>query len=66
MVGTGLSLQHPLAILVGSGLAAVVPSVMDSLHNGGAHGFSEMLYAYSSCGGITALPLPVSMGIPYF
>ena len=24
---------------------------MDSLHNGGAHGFSEMLYAYSSCGG---------------
>ena len=24
---------------------------MDSLHNGGAHGFSEILYAYSSCGG---------------
>ena len=23
----------------------------DSLNNGGAHGFSEMLYAYSSCGG---------------
>ncbi len=44
-------LATPIAILVGSGLAAVVPSVMDSLHNGGAHGFSEMLYAYSSCGG---------------
>ncbi len=38
-------LATPIAILVGSGLAAVVPSVMDSLHNGGAHGFSEMLYA---------------------
>ena len=37
-------LATPIAILVGSGLAAVVPSVMDSLHNGGAHGFSEMLY----------------------
>ena len=42
-------LATPIAILVGSGLAAVVPSVMDSLNNGGAHGFSEMLYAYSSC-----------------
>ena len=37
--------------LVGSGIAALVPSVMDSLNNGGAHGFSEMLYAYSSAGG---------------
>ena len=44
-------LATPIAILVGSGLAAVVPSVMDSLNNGGAHGFSEMLYTYSSCGG---------------
>lgn len=44
-------LATPIAILIGSGLAAVVPSVADSLHNGGAHGFSEILYAYSSCGG---------------
>ena len=44
-------LATPIGILVGSGLAAVVPSVMDSLNNGGAHGFSEMLYAYSSGGG---------------
>ena len=28
-----------------------VPSAADSLNNGGAHGFSELLYAYSSCGG---------------
>lgn len=44
-------LATPMAILVGSGIAAVVPSVMDSLNNGGPHGFSELLYAYSSCGG---------------
>lgn len=44
-------LATPIAILAGSGMAAVVPSVLGSLHNGGAHGFSEMLYAYSSAGG---------------
>ena len=44
-------LATPIAILIGSGLAAVVPSVADSLNNGGAHGFSEILYTYSSCGG---------------
>ena len=44
-------LATPIAILVGSGIAAVVPGVADSLHNTGAHGFSEMLYAFSSAGG---------------
>lgn len=44
-------LATPIGILIGSGIAAVVPSVMDSLNNGGAHGFSELLYAYSSAGG---------------
>ena len=44
-------LATPIAILVGSGIAAIVPSVADSLNNDGAHGFSELLYAYSSCGG---------------
>lgn len=44
-------LATPIGILVGSGIAAVVPSVIDSLNNSGAHGFSEMLYAYSSAGG---------------
>lgn len=43
-------LATPIAILVGSGIAAIVPSVVDSLNNSGAHGFSEMLYAYSSAG----------------
>lgn len=44
-------LATPIAILVGSGIAAVVPSVADSLNNPGAHGFSELLCAYSSAGG---------------
>lgn len=46
-----ICLATPIAILIGSGIAAVVPSVADSLNNTGAHGFSELLYAYSSCGG---------------
>lgn len=44
-------LATPIAILVGSGIAAALPQVHDSLNNGGAHGFSELLYAYSSAGG---------------
>lgn len=44
-------LATPIAILVGSGIAAVVPDVANSLNNSGAHGFSEMLYTYSSAGG---------------
>lgn len=50
-MGRAVCLATPVAILVGSGIAAIVPSVADSLNNGGAHGFSELLYAYSSCGG---------------
>ncbi|MDO5416249.1 MAG: potassium-transporting ATPase subunit KdpA [Lachnospiraceae bacterium] len=44
-------LATPAAILIGSGIAAAVPGVADSLNNSGAHGFSELLYSYSSCGG---------------
>lgn len=44
-------LATPAAILIGSGIAAAVPEVAQSLKNGGAHGFSEMLYAFSSAGG---------------
>lgn len=46
-----LCLATPIAILIGSGIAAIVPSVADSLNNGGAHGFSELLYTYTSAGG---------------
>lgn len=44
-------LATPIAILVGSGIAAIVPGVIDSVNNGGAHGFSELLYTYTSTGG---------------
>ncbi|WP_138306467.1 MULTISPECIES: potassium-transporting ATPase subunit KdpA [unclassified Clostridium] len=44
-------LATPVAILAGSGIAALLPSTHDSLNNPGAHGLSEVLYAYSSAGG---------------
>ena len=44
-------LATPIAILVGSGIAAVWPGITESLNNGGAHGFSELLYTFSSCAG---------------
>ncbi|MEG0971691.1 MAG: potassium-transporting ATPase subunit KdpA [Lachnospiraceae bacterium] len=43
-------LATPVAILVGSGIAAILPQTSNSLTNSGAHGFSQLLYAYSSCG----------------
>lgn len=43
-------LATPVAILAGSGLAALLPSTRESLNNPGIHGFSELLYAYSSAG----------------
>jgi len=44
-------LATPIAILAGSGLAAVIPNISDSLTATGAHGFSELLYMFTSCGG---------------
>lgn len=44
-------LATPIAILTGSGIAALLPEVADSLNNPGAHGFSEVLYSYTSAGG---------------
>ncbi len=44
-------LATPVAILIGSGITALVPSVVQSLNNSGAHGFSEVLYTFSSAGG---------------
>lgn len=46
-----LCLATPVAILIGSGVAAALPQTVQSLTNTGAHGFSEILYAYSSAGG---------------
>ena len=44
-------LATPIAILVGSSIAVVFPGIEESLNNLGAHGFSEVLYAFSSAGG---------------
>lgn len=44
-------LATPVAILVGSGIASMLPEVAESMNNHGAHDLSELLYAYSSCGG---------------
>lgn len=46
-----ICLATPIAILLGSGIATLLPGTADSLNNAGAHGLSEVLYAYSSAGG---------------
>ena len=46
-----LCLATPFAILVSSAIACMVPGLVDQLTNGGAHGFSEVLYALTSAGG---------------
>jgi potassium-transporting ATPase potassium-binding subunit len=38
----------PLSILGFTALASVLPTALSSLNNAGAHGFSEILYAYTS------------------
>lgn len=46
-----LCLATPFSILVCSGLAALMPGIAERLTNSGAHGFSELLYAFTSAGG---------------
>jgi K+-transporting ATPase ATPase A chain len=41
-------LAHPLCILAFTALAVSVPGTSDALNNAGPHGFSEVLYAYTS------------------
>jgi K+-transporting ATPase ATPase A chain len=42
------ALVVPVFALIPAGLASVVPAGLATLNNGGPHGFSEILYAYSS------------------
>lgn len=44
-------LATPIMILIFSGLAVLMPATADALNNPGAHGLSEILYAFSSAGG---------------
>jgi potassium-transporting ATPase potassium-binding subunit len=41
-------LVMPTLVLLGAGLAIALPGTLDALNNDGAHGFSEVLYAYAS------------------
>ncbi|MBK0019288.1 potassium-transporting ATPase subunit KdpA [Kosakonia sp. S42] len=41
-------LAHPFSILGFTALACLMPSTLESLSNSGPHGFSEVLYAYTS------------------
>ncbi|MBR8839216.1 MAG: potassium-transporting ATPase subunit KdpA [Stigonema ocellatum SAG 48.90 = DSM 106950] len=69
-------LAHPFIILIGCGLALVWPKALDSLNNPDAHGFSEILYAYTSAaanngsafGGLNAnIPFyNISLGLAIF
>lgn len=45
-----ICLATPAAILVGSGIASMMPGTAANLGNSGAHGFSELLYTYTSAG----------------
>jgi K+-transporting ATPase ATPase A chain len=43
-------LVPPLLVLVGTAIASVLPAATASVANPGVHGFSEILYAFSSAG----------------
>ena len=58
-----LILIMPIVVLGFTAIAVVTESGTSSRLNPGAHGFSEILYAYSSQGTTTAAPLRVSMSI---
>ncbi len=44
-------LSMPLGILLGGAVAATVPAALAAVQDGGPHGLSEILYAYSSATG---------------
>ncbi|MGI5499963.1 potassium-transporting ATPase subunit KdpA [Lentzea sp. CA-135723] len=41
-------LAMPTVLLIGAGIAAILPSTQGALNNSGEHGLSEILYAYAS------------------
>lgn len=43
-------LATPISILISGGIAAMIPAVANSLNDSGPHGFSELLYAFTSAG----------------
>lgn len=63
----------PLIVVIGTAIACIIPGIQDSINNGGAHGFSEILYALSSAGnnngssfagfGANTIPLNILLGV---
>jgi K+-transporting ATPase ATPase A chain len=43
-------LVPPMLVLVGAAIASITPAAVSSVANPGVHGFSEILYAFSSAG----------------
>ncbi|EQD83177.1 hypothetical protein N599_26640, partial [Saccharopolyspora erythraea D] len=43
-------LAMPTVVLLGAGAALALPGTLEALNNSGAHGLSEVLYAYASAG----------------
>jgi K+-transporting ATPase ATPase A chain len=57
----------PLSILGFTALAAVLPVGIAALNNGGPHGFSEMLYAYTSATGNNGSAFAgISANVPFY
>jgi len=60
-------LASPLAILFFTALACVWPGALAGLANAGPHGFSELLYAYSSAGGNNGSAFAgLTANVPFF
>ncbi|MDT7933494.1 MAG: potassium-transporting ATPase subunit KdpA [Sphingomonadaceae bacterium] len=57
----------PLSILGGSAIAAVLPDGLKGLNNAGPHGFSEILYAFTSATGNNGSAFAgLSAGTPFY
>jgi len=57
----------PLCILGGTAVAAVLPAGLAGLSNGGPHGFSQMLYAFTSATGNNGSAFAgLSTGTPFY
>ncbi|MFA6915346.1 MAG: potassium-transporting ATPase subunit KdpA [Parachlamydiales bacterium] len=63
-----LSILAPTAlILLGAGLSAVLPTALESLGNGGPHGLSEILFAFSSAAGNNGSAFAgLNANVPYY
>src|SRR6202000_890994 len=56
----------PLMYLGWTAVAVVLPSAVASMANSGPHGFTEVLYAFTSATGNNGLPFAGLPGHPFF